>query len=90
MTPDTFIDLTGIWVAALLTFCVFSFLIKDNFMFKLTEAIFVGVSVGYFIVLTYQNGIKPKIEKPLIKYVHNLKVDKSAVTNTIVAEINYL
>ena len=89
MTPDTFIDLTGIWVAALLTFCVFSFLIKDNFMFKLTEAIFVGVSVGYFIVLTYQNGIKPKIEKPLIKYVHNLKVDKSAVTNTIVAEINY-
>jgi len=88
MTPDTFIDLTGIWVAALLTFCVFSFLIKDNFMFKLTEAIFVGVSVGYFIVLTYQNGIKPKIEKPLIKYVHNLKVDKSAVTNTIVAEIN--
>ena len=88
MTPDTFIDLTGIWVAALLTFCVFSFLIKDNFMFKLTEAIFVGVSVGYGIVLTYQNGIKPKIEKPLIKYVHNLKVDKSAVTNTIVAEIN--
>ena len=89
MTPDTFIDLTGIWVAALLTLCVFSFLIKDNFMFKLTEAIFVGVSVGYGIVLTYQNGIKPKIEKPLIKYAHNLKVDKSAVTNTIISEINY-
>ena len=89
MIPDTFIDLTGIWDAALLTLCVFSFLIKDNFMFKLTEAIFVGVSVGYGIVLTYQNGIKPKIEKPLIKYVHNLKVDKSAVTNTIITEINY-
>ena len=88
MTPDTLIDLTGIWVAALLTLCVFSFLIKDNFMFKLTESIFVGVSVGYFVVLTYQNGIKPKIEKPLIKYVHNLNVDKSAVTNTIVTEIN--
>jgi len=89
MIPDTFIDLTGIWIAALLTFCVFSFLIKDNFMFKLTEAIFVGVSVGYSIVITYQNGIKPKIEKPLIKYVHNLNVDKSNITNTVISEVNY-
>ena len=87
MTPDTFIDLTGIWVAALLTLCVFSFLIKDNFMFKLTEAIFVGVSVGYGIVLTYQNGIKPKIEKPLKKYAHNLFIEKTPITNSIISEI---
>lgn len=83
MGPETFIENTGIWLAAILTICVYSFLIKDNFMFKLTEALFVGVSVGYSIVLTYQNGIKPKIQQPLQRYVHNLRVDRAAITSTV-------
>jgi len=83
MGPETYIDGIGIWLAAILTICVYSFLIKDNFMFKLTEALFVGVSVGYGIVLSYQNGIRPKIQDPLVRYVHNLSVEKSLVTNTV-------
>ncbi len=83
MIPDTFMDFIGVWVAAILTLCVYSFLVKDNFMFKLTEAIFVGVSVGYFIVISYQNGVKPKIQEPLIKYFQNSSVDSARVTNTV-------
>ncbi len=90
MVPDTLFDFMGVWVAAILTLCVYSFLIKDNFMFKLTEAIFVGVSVGYTIVLTYQNGIKPKIQEPLIRYVRNINVDPAEVTNTVTTAIGDL
>jgi len=83
MIPETFMDFIGVWVAAILTLCVYSFLVKDNFMFKLTEAIFVGVSVGYFIVISYQNGIKPKIQEPLVKYFNNITVNSSDITNTV-------
>jgi hypothetical protein len=37
----------GVWIAALLTFCAFSFLYKDNPFYKFAEALFVGVSTGY-------------------------------------------
>jgi hypothetical protein len=83
MAPHTWIDLIGIWTATLLTLSVYSFLVKDNFFYKLTEAIFVGVSVGYSIVVVYHNGIVPKIQKPLTQYVRNLNVDKTPVTNTV-------
>ena len=43
----------GIWVGALLTLCIFSFLYKDNPLYKLADHLFVGVSAGYFIVLRF-------------------------------------
>ena len=46
----------GIWVAALLTLGIFSFLYKDNPLYKICESIFVGVSAGYWaIVLFFDN-----------------------------------
>ena len=83
MGPDTFIDLIGVWIAALLTLGVYSSLIKDTFISKLTEAVFVGVSFGMSIVFTYYNGIKPKIEEPLVRYYQNLHVDYDNVTNAV-------
>ena len=40
----------GVWLAALLTLAVFSFLASDNPAYKLAESIFVGVSAGYVMV----------------------------------------
>jgi hypothetical protein len=37
----------GIWVGALLTLFVFSFLYRDNPLYKFAEHLFVGVSAGY-------------------------------------------
>jgi len=42
----------GAWVATGLTLFIFSFLYKDNPLFKLAENLYVGVSVGYTIVKT--------------------------------------
>ena len=67
--PETLVDLAGVWVAALLTLCVFSFLYRDNVFYRLTEAVFVGGSVGFGIVIEWQNGIVPKVIVPFQQFV---------------------
>jgi hypothetical protein len=55
----------GIWVGALLTLCIFSFLYKDNPFYKFAEHLFVGVSAGYYIVLNYWTVIQVNLVDPL-------------------------
>ena len=47
--------------AALLTFCIFSFLYKDNPFYKFAEYLVVGVSAGYYTVIFYNNYVKPNL-----------------------------
>jgi hypothetical protein len=56
----------GIWLAALLTLCMYSFLYKDNPAYKFGEHLYVGTSVGYMIVITWYNVMWPNLFKPLI------------------------
>ena len=55
----------GIWVAALLTLCVFSFLWRDNPLYKFAEHLFVGVSAGYYIALNWWTVIDQYLVLPL-------------------------
>ena len=55
----------SIWLAALLTLCIFSFLYKDNPFYKFAEHLFVGVSAGYYIVLNFWTVIVPNMWDPL-------------------------
>ncbi len=57
----------GAWVATGLTLCIFSFLYKDNPLFKLAEHLYVGVSVGYTIVKAYDTVIVHLIVKPIFE-----------------------
>jgi hypothetical protein len=57
----------GAWVATGLTLCIFSFLYKDNALFKLAEHLYVGVSVGYTIVKAYDTVIVHLIVKPIFE-----------------------
>jgi hypothetical protein len=57
----------GAWVATGLTLFIFSFLYKDNPLFKLAENLYVGVSVGYTIVKTYDTVIVKLIWKPIVE-----------------------
>src|SRR3990167_10462997 len=57
----------GAWVATGLTLFIFSFLYKDNPLFKLAENLYVGVSVGYTIVKTYDTVIVQLIWKPIVE-----------------------
>ncbi|GAI60092.1 unnamed protein product, partial [marine sediment metagenome] len=36
-----------VWIAAILTLSIYSFLYRDNIFYKFAEHLFVGVSVGY-------------------------------------------
>ena len=40
-----------------MTLSVFSFLYKDNPMYKFAEHLFVGVSAGYFVIILWHNGL---------------------------------
>ncbi len=56
----------GTWVAALLTLAIFSFLYKDNPVYKMAEHVFIGVSAGYVVALEYWNVFIPNLWNPLV------------------------
>jgi hypothetical protein len=51
----------GIWTSAFLTLCVFSFLYRDNPFYKFSEAIFVGVSAAYWMVVGFWTVLIPNL-----------------------------
>jgi hypothetical protein len=57
----------GAWVATGLTLFIFSFLYQDNPLFKLAEHLYVGISVGYTIVKTYDTVLVQLIWKPIVE-----------------------
>ena len=62
----------GIWIAALLTLCIYSFLYRDNPFYRFAEHLFVGISVGYSIVITIHQGFIPLAWNPLAEAVSAL------------------
>ncbi len=58
-------EIVGIWIAAILTFCIFSFLYKDNPLYKFAEHLFVGVSAGYWLAYSYWNSFHPNLVKKI-------------------------
>ena len=66
------VELIGTWIAAFLTLCLFSFLYRDNPFFRFAEALFAGVSLGYYIGQTANNTLKPNLVLPLVTdFGHN-------------------
>lgn len=63
----TLLDTAGMWVAVVLTLFVFSYLLGDNVLYRLTEHIFVGVAVGYAVVIAFHNVIAPKLLVPTVE-----------------------
>lgn len=59
------IDAIGGWVAFILTLMVFSYLLGDNPLFRLAEHLFVGVAVGYAVVIAWRNVLSPRLVAPL-------------------------
>ena len=56
----------GIITAVALTLAMYSFLYKDNPVFKIAENLFVGVAMGYWIIITWFNILKPDVYEQLI------------------------
>jgi hypothetical protein len=62
-----FIQTIGIWIGALLTLAIFSFLYRDNPVYKVAENIFVGVSAGYWAVVLWFDFAWPNLFAPLFQ-----------------------
>lgn len=58
-------ELIGTWVAAGLTLIFFSFIYRDNPLFKFGEHLYVGVSIGYFVNIQYWQVIVPDVYRNL-------------------------
>jgi len=56
----------GTWVAVILTLFVFSYLLGDNVLYRLAEHIFVGVAVGYAVVVAFHQVFLPKLLVPML------------------------
>jgi len=63
----SFETILGAWVAAGLTLFIFTFLYKDNPLFKLAEHLYVGISVGYTIVKAWDTVVIRLIYEPMVK-----------------------
>ena len=60
-------EVIGVWLAAFLTLAIFSFLYEDNPLYKLAEHIFVGISAGYGVAITYHEAVIPLLIDPLFR-----------------------
>lgn len=52
-------EVIGIWLGALLSLSLYSFLYKDNPFYKFAEHLFVGMSAGYWVIYTIENVLIP-------------------------------
>lgn len=60
------IELFEIWLMAFFTLALFSFLYKDNPIYKLAEHIFAGLTAGYQVGLVWDTVILQKLWDPMI------------------------
>ena len=56
-----FWNIFGVWIAALMTIGIISFLYRDNPVYKFCEALFIGISAGYWFVSLYYQNLLPKL-----------------------------
>jgi hypothetical protein len=62
-------DIFGYWLGIFLTFCILSFLYKDNPFYKFTEHLFIGVSIGFIIIEQYFSTLHPFLVEKLANQV---------------------
>ena len=55
----------GVWIGAILTLCIWSFLWKDNFLYKIAESIFIGSSAGYIFSKLFHESFMAVLWNPL-------------------------
>lgn len=54
-----------VWIAALLTIAIFSFLYRENPIYRFAEHLFVGLSNGYMITVTWYLVLRPSFIDPV-------------------------
>lgn len=63
------LDTIGTAVAVILTLFVFSYLLGDNVLYRLAEHLFVGVAVGYGVVVAFHSVLVARLQAPLVQAI---------------------
>ena len=53
----------NIWISVFFTLAIFSFLYKDNPVYKFAESVFIGVSAGYIFCVWIVDVLKPRVSE---------------------------
>lgn len=61
------VDLVGAILGFVFTLLVFSYILGDNPLFRLTVHIFIGVAAGYAAIMTIDNVLLPRLLLPLFR-----------------------
>jgi hypothetical protein len=67
-------DQLGLWVGFVLTLMVFSYLLGDNFLYRLATYVFVGLAAGFITIVTVESVLLPWIRVTLIDGDMNRRV----------------
>jgi len=62
---DILLESAGTIVALILSLFVFSYLLADNILYRIAESLFIGVAIGYAVVVAFHNVLAPKLLIPL-------------------------
>ncbi len=69
MAEATYVQAIWTTLAVFFTLCIFSFLYKDNPLYKIAEHVVVGVSNGYWMILLFRDTFKPLWLDPTVDLV---------------------
>jgi hypothetical protein len=58
-------EVIGFWFSAAMTLIIFSFIYKDNPVYKFGEHLFLGTALGYGLCISYYNDFYPNAIHPL-------------------------
>jgi len=62
LLPANLAQTMGVWVAALLTLAVLSYVFGDNPVFRIAQYLFVGVAAGYAASLAWTSVLWPRVQ----------------------------
>ena len=62
-------EVFAVWIAAILTLMVYSYLLADNPLYRMAQHLLVGSSVGYAVVVVVHNILGPRLAEPLLQDV---------------------
>ncbi len=65
MTPAN-LDLIGGWVSLVLTLFVFSYLLGDNFLYRVAIHVLVGVAAAYAVIVAAESVVVPWLNETLL------------------------
>ncbi len=80
----------GIIIAAALTLIMYSFLYRDNPLFKVAENLFVGVALGYGAIITWRESLLPEVVDPFFRAPTWAAFWSTVVTRSVPAVLGVL